>query len=150
MEEIIITINNYKEFKCVLESIEEHYEDVRWIAGMKPTEFTFDINEDTICLIINSDKRITWDSISHALDNENLKGFACYTFDGFIETFIKKMGFEVSDVNVQLPVEDDDNDVLDDEYLKEFMNCALDNFVEAFVDNPKLYKEIGFEAVDDK
>ena len=164
MEEIIITINNYKELKCVLKCIEGLYEEVRWGAGMKPTEFSFDAYRyigETVCLIIDGDKRITWDVESNTLDdedNEDLKGFARYTFDGFIETFVKKMGFEVSDdkfekhsdSNIQLPVGDDSSDVLDDEHLKEFMNCALDNFVEAFVDNSKLYKETGFEAVDDK
>lgn len=103
MEEIIIAINNYKEFKCVLENIEEHYEDVRWIVGIKPTEFMFDINDDLsgepFCLIINSDKKIMWDrnNILDNEDNEDLKGFAHYTFDDFIETFVKKMGFEVVD-----------------------------------------------------
>ena len=61
MKEIIITINNYEELKCVSKSIEEHYKEVRWIAGMKPTEFKFDINDDLsgepFCLIINSDKK---------------------------------------------------------------------------------------------
>ena len=124
MKKIIITINNYEELKCVLESIEEHYEDVRWIAGQKPTEFKFNINDDLsgepVCLIINSDKKIMWDS-SSALDDEGLKKFARYTFDGFIETFInnpksyKKRGFEVvndkfrkyPDANIQLPVRGD-------------------------------------------
>ena len=125
MKEIIITINNYEEFRCVLKCIEELYEDVRWIAGQKPTEFDYDVNEnvgESICLIINSDKKIMWDSSSsHDLDDEGLRGFARYTFDDFIETFVnnprayKKRGFEVvddkfrkyPDANIQLPVRGD-------------------------------------------
>ena len=37
MKEIIIAIANNEEFKCVLESLEEHYKEVRWITGVKPT-----------------------------------------------------------------------------------------------------------------
>lgn len=106
MENIVVIINNYEELKCVLENIEEHYKEVRWIVGIKPTEFKFDINEDVggepVCLIINSDKKIMWgrnnilDNEDNE-DNEDLKGFAHYTFDDFIETFVKKIGFEVVD-----------------------------------------------------
>ena len=125
MKEIIITINNYEEFKCVTESIEEYYKEVKWIAGMRPTEFLFDVNEDIggepFCLIINSDKKIMWDIESNILDDEDLEGFTHYTFDDFIETFVnnprvyKKRGFEVvddkfrkyPDINIQLPVRGD-------------------------------------------
>ncbi|MGM9543905.1 MAG: hypothetical protein ACI3T9_02870 [Romboutsia timonensis] len=124
MKEIIITINNNEEFKCVLESIEEHYKEVRWVTGVKPSEFSFDINGEPISLIINSDERIMWDSKRNPLDdeeNEDLRGFAYYTFDDFIETFVnnprvyKKRGFEVvddkfrryPDANIQLPVRGD-------------------------------------------
>ena len=129
MKEIIIAITNNEEFKCVLESIEEHYKRVRWITGMKPTEFMFDVssqgaNGNSISLIINADERILWDSHTNPMDdedNEDLIGYSYFTFDDFIETFInnsrayKERGFEVvddkfrkhPDVNIQLPVRGD-------------------------------------------
>lgn len=124
MKEIIIKIANNEEFKCVLESIEEYYKEVRWVTGIKPTEFLFDIIGDVgepVCLIINSDKKIMWNSESDALDDKDLIGYAYFTFDDFIETFIndsrvyKERGFEVvddkfrkhPDVNIQLPVRGD-------------------------------------------
>lgn len=130
MKEIIIAITNNEEFKCVLESIEEHYKEVRWITGIKPTEFMFDVSKKPISLIINADERIMWDSRTNPLDNEDdeddednddLIGYAYFTFDDFIETFInnsrayKERGFEVvddkfrkhPDVDIQLPVRGD-------------------------------------------
>ncbi len=74
MENVVVIINNYEELKCVLENIEEYYKEVRWIVGIKPTEFKFDINEDVggepVCLIINSDKKIMWGR-NNILDNED-------------------------------------------------------------------------------
>ena len=109
MKEIIIAITNNEEFKCVLESIEEHYKEVRWITGMKPTEFMFDVTtSNSISLIINTDERIMWDSHTNPMDdedNEDLIGYSYFTFDDFIETFInnsrayKERGFEVVDDN---------------------------------------------------
>lgn len=133
MKEIIIAIANNEEFKCVLESLEEHYKEVRWITGVKPTEFMFNVNGQVtngnpISLIINADEKIMWDSRTNPLDNplddedeEYLTGYSYFTFDDFIETFIndsrvyKERGFEVvddkfrkhPDVNIQLPVRGD-------------------------------------------
>ena len=124
MKEIIIAIANNEEFKCVLESIEEYYKEVRWITGVKPTEFMFNVNEKPISLIINADERIMWDSRTNPMDdedNEDLIGYAYFTFDDFVETFVndsrvyKERGFEVvddnfrkhPDVNIQLPVRGD-------------------------------------------
>ena len=129
MKEIVIRIDNNEEFKCVLESIEEHYKEVRWITGMRPTEFMFDVssqgaNGNSIFLIINADERILWDSHTNPMDdedNEGLIGYSYFTFDDFIETFInnsrayKERGFEVvddkfrkhPDADIQLPVRGD-------------------------------------------
>ena len=129
MKEIIIAIANNEEFKCVLESLEELYKGVRWITGVKPTEFMFDVsgqgvNGNPISLIINADERIMWDSNANPLDveeNEDLTGYSYFTFDDFIETFVndsrvyKERGFEVvddkfrkhPDANIQLPVRGD-------------------------------------------